>query len=73
MFVGGCRALVVTAVAERIVDKTIVVHARVCGLLSDVIFLLLLRVFVLFLFCFCFWFLLDLTHSRTPRFALVFS
>ena len=61
-----------SAVAERVVDKTIVVHARVCGLLSDVIFLLLLRVFVL---GFGFWFLFDLTHSLTltPRFALIFS
>ena len=62
--------LFVSAAAERVVDKTIIVHAHVCGLLSDVIFLLLLRVFV-FVFVFCF--LFDLTHSRTPRFALIFS
>ena len=50
---GSWLCVFVSAAAERIVDKSIVVHARVRGLLSDVIFFLLIRVFV---FGFCFWF-----------------
>ena len=72
--VGACALLFVSAAAERDVDKTIIVHARVCGLLIDVIFFF-------FASCFCFVLFLvlfDLTHLRThatlcARFLLAFG